>query len=172
MHGTMPEDADQITNTFAGDHIDNKLAELLVKDFPQAQFTIQMVKGIKERFSSVADEMEPAIVNLPVNGKPTEFNVTKQLRTACQSIVRPIVEGLGQLISTFDPEFQHKLKSRVLLAGGGSCIRGLDTAIERDMHEILGSGKVIRTEEPMYGGANGALKIAHDMPAEYWEKLK
>jgi hypothetical protein len=24
----------------------------------------------------------------------------------------------------------------------------------------------------MYGGSNGALKIAHDMPAEYWEQLK
>ena len=84
MHGTMPEDADQITNTYAGDFVDNRFSELLLKDFPQAQFTIQMVKSIKERFSSVADEMEPAIVNLPVNGKPTEFNVTKQLRQACQ----------------------------------------------------------------------------------------
>ena len=27
-------------------------------------------------------------------------------------------------------------------------------------------------EEPVDGGANGDLKIAHDMPAEYWEKLK
>jgi rod shape-determining protein MreB len=172
MHGTMPEDSDQITNTYAGDWVDNKLSELMLEAYPQAQFTIQMVKSIKERFSSVADEMEPAIVNLPVNGRPTEFNVTKQLRAACQSIVRPIVEGLGQLIGTFDPEFQHKLKNRVLLAGGGSCIKGLDSAIERDMHELLGGGKVIRIEEPIYGGANGALKIAHDMPAEYWEKLK
>ena len=40
------------------------------------------------------------------------------------------------------------------------------------MHEQLGSGKVLRIEEPVYGGANGALKIAHDMPAEYWEALK
>ena len=36
----------------------------------------------------------------------------------------------------------------------------------------LGGGKVIRCEEPMYGGAGGALKVAHDMPAEFWEKLK
>jgi len=60
----------------------------------------------------------------------------------------------------------------VLLAGGGSQIRGLDTSIEQSMKELLGAGKVIRIEEPVYGGANGALKIAHDMPAEYWEKLK
>jgi rod shape-determining protein MreB len=40
------------------------------------------------------------------------------------------------------------------------------------MHRVLGGGKVVRIEEPVYGGANGALKIAHDMPSEYWEKLK
>jgi rod shape-determining protein MreB len=172
MHGTMPEESDQITNTFAGDWIDNRLSELLLESFPQAQFTIQMVKSMKERFASVAEQMEPAIVNLPVNGKPTEFDITKQVREAAQGIVRPIVEGLGQLIGTFDPEFQHKLKNRVLLAGGGSCIKGLDSAIEREMHKILGGGKVVRIEEPIYGGSNGALKIAHDMPADYWEKLK
>ena len=172
MHGTMPEDADQLTVTYAGDWVDNRFSELLLEAYPEAQFTIQMVKGIKERFASVADEMEPAIVNLPVNGKPTEFNVTEQLRNACQGIVAPFVESLGKLISSFDPEFQDKLKNRVLLAGGGSQIRGLDSAIEREMHRTLGGGKVVRIEEPVYGGANGALKIAHDMPADYWEKLK
>jgi rod shape-determining protein MreB len=98
--------------------------------------------------------------------------ITDQVREACKSIVPPIVEGLGQLIASFDPEFQQRLKDRVLLAGGGSQIKGLDEAIQREMHNQLGSGKVIRTEEPMYGGANGALKIAHDMPEEYWQQLK
>ena len=60
----------------------------------------------------------------------------------------------------------------MLLAGGGSQIKALDTAIEREMHERLGGGKVVRIEEPIYGGADGALKIAHDMPEEFWEKLK
>ena len=172
MHGTMPEESDQVTITHAGDWVDNRFAELLTETLPEAQFTIQMVKKMKERFASVAEQAEPALVDLPVNGKPTQFDVTSQLRDACQGICAPIVEGLAQLISTFDPEFQDRLKNRVLLAGGGSQIKGLDTAIEKEMHKILGGGKVIRIEEPIYGGANGALKIAHDMPAEYWEKLK
>jgi rod shape-determining protein MreB len=172
MHGTMPEDSDQITITYAGDWVDNRFAELLVNRFPQAQFTIQMVKDIKERFASVADQAEPAIVRFPVEGKPTEFDVTDVLRRACRGIISPIVDGLGKLVATFDPEFQDRLKNRVLLAGGGSQIKGLDSAIEAEMHKRLGSGKVMRIEEPVYGGANGALKIAHDMPAEYWEQLK
>lgn len=172
MHGTMPEEADQITINTAGDFVDEELGKEIASAFPEAQFTKQMVKELKERYSTVDAATEPVLVQLPVNGKPTDFDITEQMRTACQRIVPPIVEGLGQLVGSFDPEFQEKLKSRVLLAGGGSQIKGLDRAITAKMHELLGGGNVIRIEEPIYGGANGALKIAHDMPEEYWEQLK
>jgi len=172
MHGTMPEEADQLTLTYGGDFIDGEFTRRLKETCKGASFSARMVKNAKERYASVADAMEPAVVNFPVNGKPTTFDLTDALRDACRMIVPPIVEGLGKLIASFDPEFQDRLKNRVLLAGGGSQIRGLDTAIETEMHEMLGGGHVQRIEEPMYGGANGALKIAHDMPAEYWEQLK
>ncbi len=172
MHGTMPEESDQITNTFAGDYVDEKLAELVRKKHPKAQFTTRMIKELKERYANVSDAMPAVTVELPVDGKPTSFDITEEMRTACRSIVPPIVEGLSQLIATFDPEFQFRLKNRVLLAGGGSLIKGLDMAVEDEMRRRLGHGRVMRIDEPVYGGANGALKIAHDMPAEYWEKLK
>ena len=172
MHGTMPEDADQITLDTAGDFVDEKFAAAITESNPKAQFSKEMLKAIKERFASVADEMEPCIPQLPVDGKPTEIDLTQELRSACRSIVPPIVKGLHKLIATFDPEFQDRLKDRVLLAGGGSQIKGLDSAIESEMHEQLGSGRVVRIEEPIYGGATGSLKIAHDMPEDYWERLK
>ena len=172
MHGTMPEESDQVTLTYAGDTIDQELSRLLTQNYPEAQFTIQMVKNIKEKYSALGDLLDTAVVELPVNGKPTQFDITNEIRDACQIIVGPIVEGLGKLVATFDPEFQDKLKDRVLLAGGGSQIKGLDKAIELEMERMLGGGHVIMVEEPMYGGANGALKIAHDMPGEYWEELK
>ncbi|MCC7013825.1 MAG: rod shape-determining protein [Planctomycetes bacterium] len=172
MHGTMPEESDQLTNTFAGDHVDETLSKLIRAKFPEAQFTVQMIKQIKEKHSNVADNMPPVVVNFPVKGKPTPFDITSEVRSACRSIVPPMVEALGELIGSFDPEFQDRLKNRVLLGGGGSMIKGLDVELERQMHEMLGGGKVMRVEEPIYGGANGALKIAHDMPAEYWEHLR
>lgn len=172
MHGTMPEDSDQITMNTAGDFVDAELGKEIEKSFPDAQFTKQMLKELKERCSTVDETTEVIKATFPVNGKPTEFDITQEMRTACQRIVPPIVEGLGQLIGTFDPEFQERLKNRVLLAGGGSQIKGLDRAITQEMHRILGGGNVIRIEEPIYGGANGALKIAHDMPEDYWEQLK
>ncbi len=36
------------------------------------------------------------------------------------------------------------------------------------MRERFGGGRVIRVTE---GCANGALKIAHDMPPDFWQKL-
>ncbi len=172
MHGTMPEESDQLTNFFAGDHVDKTLFDLMKKSCPGASFTIEMVKAIKEKNADVSEEMAKIIAMLPVNGKPTPFDVTSDVRTACRSIVKPMVEGLGELVASFHPEFQEKLKNRVLLAGGGSLIKNLDRAIEDEMRERLGGGRVVKIEEPLYGGANGALKIAHDMPEEYWEKLK
>jgi rod shape-determining protein MreB len=172
MHGTMPEESDQITLTCGGDFVDQQLTERITSTHPDAQFTTQMVKEIKERHSTVDETTEMIRVSLPVQGKPQDFDITRQVKEACQTIIPPIVEGLGRLVATFDPEFQDRLKNRVLLAGGGSQIRGLDIAIEQEMHRILGSGKVVRIEEPIYGGANGALKIAHDMPEDFWEELK
>ena len=171
MHGTMPEDADQITLDTAGDHVDGELSRLIKAKHPDAQFSVGMIKQIKERHSTVAGDSPPIEVTLPVNGKPTTFDITEEMRAACRSIVPPIVEGLSKLIGTFDPEFQDRLKNRVLLAGGGSRIAALDDEIEREMMQRLGGGRVIHIEEPLYGGANGALKIAHDMPAEYWQEL-
>jgi len=172
MHGTMPEETDQVMFDIAGDAVDTELEKLIRASHPEAQFTNQMVKDVKERWGFVGDPAERCLVSLPVDGKPMPFDLTDQIRSACSILIDPICKGIHQLVASFDPEFQQKLKSRVLLAGGGSLVKGLDTAVEKAMRERLGGGKVIRIEEPVYGGANGALKIAHDMPAEFWEQLK
>ena len=57
--------------------------------------------------------------HLPVDGKPTQFDLTEQVRKACSILIDPILKGIHKLVATFDPEFQNRLKNRVLLAGGG-----------------------------------------------------
>jgi rod shape-determining protein MreB len=171
MHGTLPAPEDQLTNHFAGDHVDQKLSELLTKKCTGAVFTVHKLKEIKEKYSFVGDARDPVHVDLPVNGKPTRFEISKELREACRSIVPPMVDAIHQLIASFDPDFQSRLKNNVLLGGGGSRMGGLREMLEEEMRERLGEGRVVAVNEPTFGGANGALKIAHDMPAEFWEKL-
>ena len=171
MHGTLPAEEDQRTLTHAGDTIDDLLCELLEKNHPDVSFSRQMAIKAKEQFATVSDGTDPVIVTWPVKGKPTEIDITAEMKQACHSIVPPIVGALGDMVASFDPEFQELLRNNVLLGGGGSQIRGLADAITAYMGEHLGGGNVKQVEEPVYGGANGALKISKDMPPEFWEQL-
>ncbi|MGE4602046.1 MAG: rod shape-determining protein [Planctomycetota bacterium] len=170
VHGTMPKPEDQRTHHYAGDAIDARLAELLTENHPEAQFSNNMVREIKEQYSCVGTHMDPVKVTFPVKGKPTEFDITAELSEACFAMVPPTVEALQDLIATFDPEFQQKMRNHVLLGGGGSQITGLSRAIEDALAEY-GGGKVQQVEEPQYAGSNGALKIALDMPEDFWQEF-
>lgn len=171
MHGTMPADEDQITLTTAGDWLDQQLHALFKKKAPKADFSIHQVKEIKEKFAFVTDTAEPVRVEFIENGMPTVYDITEEIREGCRKMVPPIVQAIHKLVSTFDPDFQKKLRDNVLLGGGGSQIIGLGRVLEEAMQKMLGSGRVKQVEEPTYAGANGALKMAHDMPEEYWKRL-
>jgi hypothetical protein len=55
MHGTMPEESDQITFDVAGDAIDQELSRQMTASCPGAQFSIFMVKEIKERHGFIGE---------------------------------------------------------------------------------------------------------------------
>jgi rod shape-determining protein MreB len=172
MQGSIPTELDQITTLKAGDYIDQVFLRLIKKKYEHANFTVNMIKRFKEENAFVSSQGESIAIELPVDGKPVSHDVTEELRQACRSIVPEIVEGVKGLVASFDPEFQRGLKRNVILAGGGSQMVGLQREIENYMKETLGYGKVTKVEEPLYGGANGALKLSKDMPDEYWDELK
>lgn len=171
LHGTMPKPEDQRTHEIAGDAIDQELARLIKEKYPEAQFSINMVRGFKEKFSSVSTNMDRAVVEMPVAGKPQKFDITELIYKACYTLVPPTVAALQDLIATYDPEFQAQMRNNILLGGGGSVIKGLGIAIEKALEEY-GGGHVTTVEEPQYAGSNGALKFALDMPAEFWKEFK
>ena len=170
LHGTLPEKQDQITLDEAGDFVDDKLSKMIHKKYPKAQFTINMVRKLKERYGFVSKKADRVKASFPVKGRPQEFDITDELRTACKSIVPGMVDSISELIATYDPEFQQALRSNVILAGGGGQMIGLPNLIEEAMFE-LGGGKVTRIDEPLFAGSNGALKMAQRMPKHFWKVL-
>lgn len=171
MHGTVPGDDDEISYAIAGDSIDQKMFELIMTKYPDAQLTVNMCKSFKEKYGFVNDAKDKIEVLIPVNGKPTPFDVTNEIREACTLLVAPCVEGIVKLVSTFNPEFQERIKNNIVLSGGGGQMDGLGKKIEDNLGQI-GGGKVTVVEEPLYAGANGALQLAMDMPGEYWQQLR
>lgn len=171
IHGTLPQEHEQITIDKAGDYVDENLSDLIKKEYPQAQFTINMIRNLKERYGFVTEKSDSVVSTFPVKGKPTDFDITNQLREACSSIVPNIVKSIARLVADYDPEFQQKLRNNVLIAGGGSQMIGLPDLIEKGMEKV-GGGKVSRVDDAVFAGANGALKLAKRMPEHYWQALR
>ncbi|MEM7681808.1 MAG: MamK family actin-like protein [Planctomycetota bacterium] len=171
MHGTVPTPDDQVSLDVAGDAVDEKLLELIQTEYPDAQVTIHMCKRFKEQYGFVSESNTKIEVEMPVNGKPMVHDITALLKQACNTLVDPIVDAIHKLVASFDPDFQSKLRQNVLLSGGGGLLDGLNKRVEDGM-ERIGGGVVTVVEDPQFAGAEGALRLALDMPGDYWQQLK
>jgi rod shape-determining protein MreB len=170
MHGTIPSEEDQKTILTAGDYIDEQLFNYLIEKYPNSKFNKNMVRQFKERFSFVRDVNEEIRVELPVNGKPVMHDIKDEIRRSCESILPALVETTTEMIARFDPEFQMKIKNNIVLAGGGSLIRRIAEYLQDALKEY-GTCKVTRVADPLFAGADGALRLAQDVPSKYWEEL-
>ena len=171
MFGAYPTEEDQVTIPVGGDSIDERFRQYLRAVYPEAQLSGNMAREIKEKHGFVHDVDEKALVTLPADGRPRQFDVTEPLKEACKTIVPPIIRGLGELIARLDPEFQRSMLDNILLSGGGSQLKGLDQLIENALQEY-GGGKVTKVYDSVFAGAVGALKLAMGMPPEYWSRIK
>jgi rod shape-determining protein MreB len=170
MKGRYPTDDDQRSLTAAGDSIDTQLMKLIQVRYPTASFTVFMVREWKEKYSFVGKAAKPVIVTVPVNGVPTRIDITEEMRTACQSIVAPIVETMLDLLMRVEPEFQEHVRKNIILAGGGGLIRDLGPTLERALEKV-GGGRVKVIEGPVFSGSDGGLALAKDAQDSDWDRL-
>lgn len=170
MNGRYPTESDQRTLLNAGDWIDEQLFKLTQAHHPDANFSLFMVREWKEKAAFVGKAKAPVVVTAPVKGKPTQLDITEELRTACEGLVPPVAETMIDLIARVDPEYQEKVRGNVILAGGSSGIAGLDKALQDALKEI-GGGRVQAVKDPVFAGCDGGLAIATDADESDWEKL-
>ncbi len=170
MKGRYPTEEDQRTLTVAGDSVDAQLLKLLEERYPQANFTIFMVREWKEKYSFVGESATRALVTAPVQGVPTEIDITGEVKAACDTIVAPIVETMLDLLARVEPEFQEKVRNNIIVSGGGGLIKGLAEALQDALTQV-GGGHVTYMEDPVFIGSDGGLALANDAPDDDWEKL-
>jgi rod shape-determining protein MreB len=170
MKGRYPTEEDQRTLTTAGDSIDAQLLKLIEDRYPQANITVFMVREWKEKFSFVGEAPQRVVVTAPVGGVPTEFDITPEMRTACETLVAPTIETMLDLLSRVEPEFQERVRNNIIVSGGGGLIHGLADALEQALKQV-GGGKVKYMEDPVFIGSDGGLALALDAPDNDWEKL-
>jgi len=172
MFGALPEDQDQLTIPYGGDFVDDDFCQRMLAAHPEARLSLNIARQVKEKHGFVGSEEKSVKVKLPVKGRPPrEFDVTEPLRQSCEMIVAEIVKGIHELIWQLDPEVQHPIISNIVLSGGGSQLKGLDTVLEAALAEH-GRIRVSRVHDTVFSGAMGALRLAMGMPSEHWKRLR
>jgi rod shape-determining protein MreB len=170
MKGALPGAKDQITFFKAGNYLDRSLETAITTKHPNVQITNNLTRKIKEKYSFVGKSNGRAMAILRADGQPTQFDLTKEIKTVCESIVPEIIEKVEMLIPQFDPEEQEEALKNIYLAGGGSRIKGLDKMIANKLKKY---GKVIvkSVDDPDFAGCVGALKMAIDVPPSKWGQI-
>lgn len=170
MHGAMPSEEDQRSLLTAGDYVDRQLLEHLQESVPEAGFTLNTVRRLKEEHGFVGSGRKSVEAEVPVQGRLTVYDIAEEMRAACESILGPVVETMMDMIAKFDPEFQARVRSNIILAGGGSQMKGLKEYLTQATREFAPCQFSV-VADPLYAGADGALELAKDMPPEYWGKV-
>lgn len=170
MTGMVPTVENQVTLLKGGNYIDERLVATIRDAYPTAQVDNHTAQRIKETASFVGESEVPIIHTLRLAGKPTEVDLSEVVRTTCETIVPDIVENIKRLLLVFDPDSQAEALTNIVLAGGGSRIRGLGAMIGHHLREY-GDVHVTMVADPDYSGAQGALKLAMELPPEYWDQI-
>jgi rod shape-determining protein MreB len=170
MQGRYPTEEDQRTLPNAGDWIDEQLSKLVAERYPDAQFSVHMIREWKEKWSFVGQPKGRVMVTTPIRGKATEVDITDEMRAACETILPPMTETIIDLLSKVTPDYQENVRNNVILAGGSSLISGLAEAVQKALAE-LGGGRVTVVKDPVFAGSDGGLAIARDASPSDWEKL-
>ena len=171
MNGRYPTEDDQRTLTQAGDHVDEQLSQAIAAKYPEARFSPHMIREWKEKYSFVGEPGSRVVVTAPVQGRPTEFDITDEIRAACESLLPPVTETTIDLISRVEPEYQERVRNNVVLSGGSAQIPGLGAALQKALGDV-GGGQVRVVKDPIFVGSDGGLALAIDAPESDWEKLE
>lgn len=170
MHGAVPTEDDQLTLKAAGNFLDDELKKAILAKYPEVQLTPGIIRRIKEKYGYVSGASDPVKVTLNSKGVQSEYDLTDILRQSCLKLTQPICKAIQELVGSFDPDFQERLRNNIIVAGGGSRLRGIDVSIEESLREY-GGGNALCVQDAEFCGCVGALKMCMEMPEEYWEKI-
>ena len=170
IHGTFPSEEDQVTIQEAGDWLDLQLMDLVKKKYTGAQVTKDMVRRWKEASSYVCTDAKEVMVELSVEGKKQVVDIGDLIVQACESIIPLIGNAIKKIVATADPEYQPVLRNNIIMSGGGSLIEGIAARMADEISDI-GDVNVWCVEDAINSVANGALKLAGEMPDDMYTAI-
>ena len=169
VQGYFPGPDDQMSINVAGDAVDENLASLVAKRFPDIELTRVTVTKLKEAHSYVGPKRSVK-VKVYVGGKPCEIDFGQMLKDACEGLVDPVIDCVKQLFAHCDSEGVLQVMKNIIVAGGGSQISGFGEMIQSRLHkEGYEDAKVTTPGDYRHLVAQGAMKIANNVRDDQWQ---
>lgn len=173
IQGYFPTSDDQISMSFAGDAIDKLIEDDLQRMYPNNGLSRATIRQIKEEHSYVGAIRKPVDVKVLIGGKQHTIELGEVIGRACNRLIEKIYPALTTLISRAPSDSVAELLENIVITGGGSRIRGIDTVLQEKLAaEGYAAPKVrLAGQDFKRFVAVGALKAARAAREDQWQHL-
>ncbi len=173
IQGYFPTTEDQISLAFAGDSVDKLIEDDLQRTYPNNGLSRATIRQIKEEHSYVGPIRKPIDVKVLIGGKSHTLELGETIGRACNRLLDKIYPALTTLIARASSDSVAQLLQNIVITGGGSRIRGLDTVIQQKLTDDGFEAPKVRLAGADYKRfvAVGALKAARSAREDQWQHL-
>jgi rod shape-determining protein MreB and related proteins len=173
VQGYFPTPDDQISIGFAGDAIDDLMRQDIDRVYPNNGLTHLRIREIKENHAYVGTIRKPIDVKVIMGGKAHTLELGEVIGRACNTLIDKIYPALTTLIGRASSDGIVTLLQNIIITGGGSQIKGLDTVLQKKLSDDSYESPKVRLAGQDYKRyvALGALKAARAARENQWQYL-
>jgi rod shape-determining protein MreB len=173
VQGYFPTRDDQISIPFAGDAIDDLLYDELNRTYPNNGLSRITVREIKETNAYVGPSRKPMDVKVVMGGKSRTLELGDAIGNACNALIDKIYPALATLIASASSDSVVTLLQNIIITGGGSQIKGIDTVLQKRLTDDGYENPRVRLAGQDFQRyvAIGALKAARAARENQWQVL-
>jgi rod shape-determining protein MreB and related proteins len=173
VQGYFPTREDQISIPFAGDAIDEILFDELNRTYPNNGLSRITVREIKETNAYVGPSRKPMDIKVVIGGKSRTLELGDAIGNACNKLIDKIYPALTVLIASASSDSVVTLLQNIIVTGGGSQIKGIDTVLQKRLSDDGYESPKVRLAGQDFQRyvAIGALKAARAARENQWQVL-
>jgi len=171
IQGYFPSREDQVSIAFAGDAIDQMIKDEIDRLYPGNGLSRNTIREIKEAHSYVGAIRKPTDVKVIMGGKAHALELGETIGRACNALVDRFYPSLTELITRASSDSVLQLLQNIIITGGGSQIRGIDTVLQKRLEDDGFETPKVRVAGQDYKRyvAIGALKAARAARDNQWQ---
>ena len=171
VQGYFPTAEDQISFPFAGDAIDQLMLESINQIYPESGLSHLKIREVKEQHAYVGASRKPIDVKVIIGGKSRTLELGDVIGNACNQLLDWVYEGCKRLISRAASDSIEQLLQNIIITGGGSQIRGIDTELQKRLSADGYENPKVRLAGQDYQRyvALGGIKAARAAREHQWQ---